>query len=168
MVINNRVLFFAVFLICLGLMGFGLYLQHVKHLEPCPLCILQRIVFIAIGATALAGGVHNPARYGWAVYGSLLTVLSLLGGAVAAWQVRLQHLPPNLVPECGPGLDYMLDAMPLTKVLPMIFKGSGECAEVTWTFFGFSIAQWALAWFVLFALAGAAAISRRPQRNYFR
>lgn len=168
MVINNRVLFFAVFLVCLGLMGFGLYLQHVKHLEPCPLCVLQRIAFIAIGVTALAGAIHNPARYGWAVYGSLLTFFSLLGGGVAAWQVRLQHLPPDLVPECGPGLDYMLDAMPLTKVLPMIFKGSGECAEVTWTFFGFSIAQWALAWFVLFALAGAAAVFRRPQRNYFR
>ncbi|HUW49892.1 MAG TPA: disulfide bond formation protein B [Sulfuricella sp.] len=168
MVVNNRMLFFVVFLACLGLMGFGLYLQHVKHLEPCPLCILQRIAFIAIGATALAGAIHDPARSGWAAYGSLLVIFSLLGGGVAAWQVRLQHLPPDLVPECGPGLDYMLDALPLAKVLPMIFKGSGECAEVTWTFLGFSIAQWALAWFVLFALAGGAAIFRRPQRNYFR
>jgi disulfide bond formation protein DsbB len=159
--IDNRKLFLAIFLVCFGLLGFGLYLQHVVHLEPCPLCILQRIAFIAIGATALAAVMHNPKRRGWAVYGSLLAMLSLAGGGVAAWQVYLQHLPPGQVPECGPGLDYMLEAMPLTKILPMIFKGSGECAEVTWTFLDLSIAQWALGWFVLFFLVGATAIFRR-------
>jgi len=159
--INNRVLFLGIFLACFGLMGFGLVLQHVMHLEPCPLCILQRIAFIAIGATALAAAIHNPHRRGWTVYGSLLAFLSVLGGGVATWQVYLQHLPPDQVPECGPGLDYMLEAMPLTKILPMIFKGSGECAKVTWTFLNLSIAQWALGWFVLFALVGAAVLLRR-------
>ena len=161
MTINNRTLFLAIFLVCSGLMGFGLYLQHVVHLEPCPLCILQRVAFIAIGGIALAAIIHNPKRRGWAVYGWLLAILSLAGGGVAAWQVYLQHLPPSQVPECGPGLDYMLDALPLSKVLPMIFKGSGECAEVAWTFLDLSIAQWALGWFVLFVLTGAAAIVHR-------
>ncbi|MDP2155659.1 MAG: disulfide bond formation protein B [Sulfuricella sp.] len=161
MTINNRKLFLAIFLVCSGLMGFGLVLQHVAHIEPCPLCILQRIAFIAIGVTALAAAIHNPKRRGWAMYGSLLAFFSVLGGGVAAWQVYLQHLPPGQVPECGPGLDYMLEAMPLTKILPMIFKGSGECAEVTWTFLDLSIAQWALGWFVLFALLGAAVFFRR-------
>ena len=161
MTINNRMLFLAVFLACFGLLGFGLYLQHVRHIEPCPLCILQRVAFIAISATALLAAIHNPGRLGWAVYGSLLTLSSVLGGGVAAWQVYLQHLPPSQVPECGPGLDYMLDALPLAKVLAMIFKGSGECAEVTWSFLGLSIAQWALGWFVLFVLVGATAIFRR-------
>lgn len=161
MTINNRVLFFGVFLACLGLLGFGLVLQHVIHLEPCPLCILQRIAFIAIGAIALAAVIHNPQRRGWTVYGGLLAFLSVLGGGIAAWQVYLQHLPPGQVPECGPGLDFMLEAMPLTKILPLIFKGSGECAEVTWTFLELSIAQWALGWFVLFALAGVIAAVRR-------
>ncbi|MCL4471145.1 MAG: disulfide bond formation protein B [Sulfuricella sp.] len=161
MTINNRKLFLAIFLVCLGLLGFGLVLQHVKHLEPCPLCILQRIAFIAIGITALAAAIHNPKRRGWTVYGSLLAFFSVLGGGVAAWQVYLQHLPPGQVPECGPGLDYMLEAMPLTKILPLIFKGSGECAEVTWTFLELSIAQWALGWFVLFALVGVIAAVRR-------
>jgi disulfide bond formation protein DsbB len=159
--INNRVLFLGVFLACFALLGFGMVLQHVMHLEPCPLCILQRIAFIAIGAIALAAAIHNPHRRGWTVYGSLLGVFSVLGGGVAAWQVHLQHLPPGQVPECGPGLDYMLEVMPLTKILPMIFKGSGECAEVTWTFLSLSIAQWALGWFVLFALVGAAVFFRR-------
>jgi disulfide bond formation protein DsbB len=77
--------------------------------------------------------------------------------------VYLQHLPKDRVPECGPGLDYMLEAMPLNKILPMIFKGSGECAEVTWTFLDLSIAQWALGWFVLFFLvAGVVLFRRRP------
>lgn len=161
MTINNRRLFLAIFLVCSGLLGFGLYLQHAVHLEPCPLCILQRIAFIAIGVTALAAAAHDPQRRGRAIYGSLLAMLSLAGGGVAAWQVYLQHLPPGQVPECGPGLDYMLEVMPLSKVLPMIFKGSGECAEVTWTFLDLSIAQWALGWFVLFFLAAGVAIFRR-------
>ncbi len=159
--INNRVLFLGVFLACFGLMGFGMVLQHVKHLEPCPLCILQRIAFIAIGAAALAAAIHNPKHRGWTVYGSMLAFFSVLGGGVAAWQVYLQHLPSGQVPECGPGLDYMLEAMPLTKILPLIFKGSGECAEVTWTFLELSIAQWALGWFVLFALVAVAVLFRR-------
>lgn len=161
MTINNRVLFLGVFLACAGLMGFGLILQHVMHLEPCPLCILQRIAFVAIGATALVAAIHNPKRGGRAAYGSLVAFFSVLGGGVATWQVYLQHLPKDQVPECGPGLDYMLEAMPLDKILPMVFKGSGECAEVTWTFLNLSIAQWALGWFVLFVLAGLFVIFRR-------
>jgi len=159
--INNRTLFLAVFLACFGLLGFGLYLQHARHIEPCPLCILQRIAFIAICVTALVAAIHNPKGHGWAMYGGLLVFFSVLGGGVAAWQVYLQHSPPNQVLECGPGLNYMLDVLPLTKVLPMIFKGSGGCAEVTWTFLGLSIAQWALGWFILFVLVGATAIFRR-------
>lgn len=161
MIVTNRILFLGVFLVCLGLLAFGLYLQHVVHLDPCPLCILQRVAFIVIGAVALAAVIHRPGRRGWTVYGSLLTLVSVVGGGIAAWQVYLQHLPKNLVPQCGPGLDYMLEALPLSKILPMIFKGSGECAEVTWTFLGLSIAEWALGWFLLFAIAGVVAFIRR-------
>lgn len=161
MIVTNRILFLGVFLVCLGLLAFGLYLQHAVHLDPCPLCILQRVAFIVIGVVALAAVIHRPGRRGWTVYGSLLTLVSVVGGGIAAWQVYLQHLPKNLVPQCGPGLDYMLEALPLSKILPMIFKGSGECAEVTWTFLGLSIAEWALGWFVLFAVAGVVAFIRR-------
>jgi disulfide bond formation protein DsbB len=161
--LNVRTLFLAIFLICAALLGFGLYLQHVVHLEPCPLCILQRVAFIVIGAVALLAFLHNPVKWGRAVYGGLLALLSVLGGGVAAWQVYLQHLPPDQVPQCGPGLDYMLEAFPLSQVLPMVFKGSGECAEVAWTFLDLSIAQWALGWFALFALAGIAALLVRDK-----
>lgn len=161
MAFNNRLLFLGIFMVCFGLLGFGLYLQHVVHLDPCPLCILQRIAFIGIGAIALLAAIHNPKQRGWTVYGGLLSLFSLAGGGIAAWQVYLQHLPKNLVPQCGPGLDYMLEALPLSKILPLIFRGSGECAEVTWTFFNLSIAEWALGWFVLFAVAGIVAVIRR-------
>lgn len=161
MSINNRVLFLGIFLACSGLMGFGLVLQHVIHLEPCPLCILQRMAFIAVGVIALAAVVHNPSSRGEKIYAGLVALISAIGGGIASWQVYLQHLPPGQVPECGPGLDYMLEAMPLTKILPMIFKGSGECAEVTWTFLSLSIAQWSLGWFVLFVVVGLIAVFRR-------
>ena len=158
-----RPLFLAVLACCLGLLGFGLYLQNVEHIEPCPLCVLQRIAFIAVGATALLAFLHNPRGVGRRLYGLLLILFSLAGAAVAGRNIWLQHLPPDKVPECGPGLDYMLDTFPLTKALPMIFHGSGECAKVEWTLFGLSIAEWALAWFVLFTLAGAAALVLRRQ-----
>lgn len=161
MTINNRVVFLGIFLTCLGLLGFGMVLQHVIHLEPCPLCILQRMAFIAVGVIALVAVVHNPSLRGGKIYAGLVSFASAVGGSIAAWQVHLQHMPPGQVPECGPGLDYMLEAMPLTKVLPMIFKGSGECAEVAWTFLSLSIAQWSLGWFVLLGVAGLAVVFRR-------
>lgn len=162
---NNRVAFLGVFLACSGLLGFGLVLQHVIHLEPCPLCILQRMAFIVIGVTALAAVIHNPSLRGGKIYAGLIAFFSAVGGGIAAWQVYLQHMPPGQVPECGPGLDYMLEAMPLTKILPMIFKGSGECAEVTWTFLSLSIAQWALGWFVLLLAVGLVIAFRRASNK---
>ncbi len=155
--LNFRVVFLAVFAACLGLMAFGLYLQHFTHIDPCPLCILQRYAFVAVGFTALAAAAHNPGRVGRAVYGVLLTLFAVAGAAVAVRNVWLQHLPPGQVPECGAGLDFMLQSFPLTKALPMLFEGSGDCAKVAWTFLGLSIPEWALICFVLFAAVGVAA-----------
>lgn len=153
---------FMAILVCVtGLLGFGLYLQHFQGLDPCPLCILQRIVFIAIALTALLGAIHDPRAWGRKIYSGLVVLFALTGAGVAGWQVYLQHLPPDQVPGCGPGLDYMLDVMTLDEMLPMVFGGSGECAEVAWRFLGISITEWALAWFLLFALAGVLAARRR-------
>jgi disulfide bond formation protein DsbB len=148
-----RVSFLLVFVACAGLIGFGLYLQHVEHLEPCPLCILQRYAFFAVGMIALISALHNPGRLGTRVYATLVSVFALTGAGIAARQSWLQHFPP-VIADCGPDLEYMLDSFPLTKALPMIFKGSGDCSEVVWRFFGFSIPEWALVFFVFFALAG--------------
>jgi protein dithiol:quinone oxidoreductase len=150
---SNRLFYLVVFLISISLLSYGYYLQFVEGLEPCPLCIFQRVAFIAIIAFAFIGTVHSPQRVGRYVYSSLILISALVGATIAGRQVWLQHLPADLVPECGPGLDFMLDVFPLGETLKMVFTGSGECAKVDWTFLGFSIAELSLAWFVTFALA---------------
>ena len=136
-------------LICVVLFAFALYLQYYEFQNPCPLCILQRVAFIGLAAVFLVGAVHGPGRVGARVYSSLLVVIALLGAGIAVRHVWLQHLPKDRVPECGPGLEYMLNRFPLSQALEKVFRGSGECAEVGWTFLSLSIAEWSLIWFVL-------------------
>ena len=164
MKINSRFFFFAIFLACAGLIGFGLYLQTHENQDPCPLCILQRIAFILIGIVSLVATIHCPKRVGHIVYGVLLLLSSGFGGGVAIRQIWLQHSPHHVAAECGPGLDYMIENFPLAKLLPMIFKGTGDCAAKGWTFWGLSIPEWALIWFVLFFIAGAIAVVSRRLR----
>lgn len=163
MIISIRAMFLAVVVCCLGLLGIGLYLQHGLHLEPCPLCILQRVAFVAVGLTAMLAFLHNPGGAGRVFYGLLMALFSLAGAIVAGRNLWLQSLPPDRVPECGPGLEYMLETFPLTKALPMVFQGSGECAKVEWTMLGMSIPAWALGWFAVFFIAGLAAIIVRDK-----
>ncbi|MSQ59492.1 MAG: disulfide bond formation protein B [Betaproteobacteria bacterium] len=159
--INPRGMFALMFLACAGLMGFGLYLQHAMNLEPCPLCILQRYAFIATGIVALMAALHNPQVWGRVLYALLVVLFSGAGAGVAGRQVWLQHNPP-VTAGCGPGLEYMLESFPLSQVLPLLFKGEGDCAKVVWQFLGLSIPEWALICFVLLILAAAwAAFYRR-------
>lgn len=160
-----RLIFLSVFLACLGLLAFGLYLQHVEHLEPCPLCILQRLAFVATGLTVLVAATHNPQGIGKAVYAVALTLFAGLGAGIAGRHVWLQNFPPAKSVTCGPDLEYMLDAFPLSKVLPMIFKGSGDCSKIAWSFLGLSIPGWALLWFILFVLVGLAVFFRTLRRE---
>jgi len=162
-----RLLFLAIFLVCAGLLGFGLYLQHALGLEPCPLCIFQRYAFVLIGLIALVAFLHGPGRTAQAVYGVLTIVAAGIGAGIAGRQTWLQYHPPDMF-ECAPDLAYMLDTFPLTKVLPMVFKGEGDCAKVEWTFAGLSIAEWALAWFAAFLVAGLYVALVRPRRSVFR
>lgn len=141
--------YLAGFLVCAALIGFALYLQYVEGEDPCPLCMLQRLAFVALGALFLVAALHHPRRAGAAVYGALLVLFAAAGAAVAGRHVWLQSLPKAMVPECGPGLDFILSRFPLGKALDMILRGSGECAEKGWTFLGLSIAGWSLVWFVL-------------------
>jgi disulfide bond formation protein DsbB len=149
---NPRWGYLAGLLVCVGLFVFALYLQYVEHQEPCPLCILQRVCFLAIMAVFLVAALHSPGRIGSIIYGGLLLVISSIGAAIATRHVWLQSLPKDQVPECGPGLEYMLNRFPLSKALEKILSGSGECAEVGWTFLGLSIAGWSLVWFVLLGI----------------
>jgi protein dithiol:quinone oxidoreductase len=153
------------FVICAGLLAFALYLQYVEHQDPCPLCILQRVAFIAMMVVFLFGALHGPRRRGAIVYSTLLFVIAGVGGAIAGRQVWLQHLPPSQVPACGPGLEYMLEQFPLGQALQKIFAGSGECAEAGWRFLGVTIAGWSLAWFVLLALFAVIVAARAPRAH---
>jgi len=126
---------------CFVALGFALYLQHIVGLEPCPLCIMQRVaVFAAMGVLVVAIA-HNPRAIGQRVYALLGLLASLAGLGVAGRHVWLQHIPADQVPACGPGLDYMMDVFPMQDVVAMVLRGSGECAVVDWTFLGFSLAE---------------------------
>ena len=140
------------FVVCAGLLGFALYLQYYDYQDPCPLCIVQRIAFMALAAIFLVAALHGPGRTGAIVYGGMLFLVAGIGAAIATRHVWLQNLPKDRIPECGPGLEYMLKKLPLTQALEKIFVGSGECAEVGWKFLGLSIAGWSLVWFVLFGI----------------
>jgi disulfide bond formation protein DsbB len=160
--LSQRWTFALVAIGCAALMGTALFFQHVKGLEPCPLCIFQRVFVIGIGVIALVAAVHDPKRVARRVYGILVILVSALGIGVSARHVWLQSLPPDQVPECGPGLGYMLDAFPIFEALEMVFRGSGECAEVQWLFLGISMPGWMLFIFTCFAFGGLYVAFTRP------
>lgn len=156
----RRIGYLLGFLVCLGLIGFAYYLQFVEQLEPCPLCIFQRIAFIGMALVFLVAVIHNPGRAGAAAYAIVQLVIGGAGAALAARQVWLQSLPKDQVPTCGMGLNYMLDTLPLTDVVRRVFEGSGECAEKGWVFLHLSIAGWTLVFFVALVVASFALIKR--------
>ncbi|MCB1691439.1 MAG: disulfide bond formation protein B [Pseudomonadales bacterium] len=151
---SSRIIFALIFLGCAGAIAAALYMEHVMGLEPCPLCIFQRVFVIAGGVIALAGALHNPRLNGIKVYGGLVVSAAVIGGGLAIRQLYLQHLPKDQVPACGPSLDYLLDVFPLTEVLKMVLSGDGSCAEVQWTFAGLSIPGWTLIGFIGLAAIG--------------
>jgi disulfide bond formation protein DsbB len=148
------------FVVCAGLMGWALYLQYARDLEPCPLCVFQRVAVILTGVVCLVAAIHNPGRGGAVLYAVLATVTAGTGAAIAAWHVWIQAQPQGSVPACGMGLDYMLDTLPLTDVIARVLKGSGECAEQGWLFLGLGIPAWTFVFFVAM-VAGAIALVRR-------
>lgn len=139
-------------LLCFGLLGFALYVQYGLFLDPCPLCILQRIAFFALGLIFLVGAIHAPGALGRKVYGVLAAIAAGSGIGIASRHVWLQSLPPDQVPDCGPGLNYMLDTMPFGAALSKVLQGSGECAAIDWTFLGLGMPVWSLVWFLGFFL----------------
>ena len=116
--------------------------------------------FVAVMLISVLAAIHNPRNFMRPVYPALLLIAGLIGAGIAARQIWLQRLPPELAPECGPGLEYMLEVFPFMEALQMILSGSGECAEVQWTFLGFSIPEWSLAWFVIIVIAALVAAFR--------
>ncbi|MEX2962398.1 disulfide bond formation protein B [Microbulbifer sp. TYP-18] len=151
---NPRITFLLMFVAVVVLLGAAFYLEYVAGLEPCPLCISQRVMFLGVGLVSLIGFVHNPGTVGRRIYGLLVSLWALGGLYFSVRQLWLQNLPEDQVPACGPGITYMLDAFPLYDVVRTLLTGDGNCAEVQWTLFGISIPGWATIGFVGLVLFG--------------
>lgn len=150
--LTPRLVYFGLALLALFAMLFAWYLEYQVGLNPCPLCMTQRVFVVAGGLVALVAFLHNPGGGGRRVYGGLCAVIAMGGGAVAARHVWLQHLPPDQVPACGPSLEYMLETLPFRETLSMVLMGDGNCAETHWTLLGLSIPEQTLILFIVIAL----------------
>lgn len=148
-----RITHAAIVLIIAAAMVFAVYyLEGVLYLAPCPLCLVNRGLLLLMAIVSLIAALHNPQSYVTWLYTSLSLALALAGTAVAARHVWLQGLPADKVPECGPDLAYMLDVFPLTEVVRRLFQGSGQCAEVSWTYLGLNLSQQTLLLFIVLAV----------------
>ena len=149
---------------CAALLGFGLYLQHVVGLEPCPMCIVQRYAMTVICLLALLALLVRHARVQ-----QLLVLLAVLmagfGAFVAARQSWLQWYPPNIL-SCGRDFYGMIESFPLQRAIPLIFRGSGDCTKIDWTFLGGSIANWSFVAFIAMGLWLALVVWRKIQTRF--
>ncbi len=158
---RNRLPNFAGFVLCAALIAYALYSQFYLHLEPCPLCIFQRVGIAATGVLFLVAALHNPRGGGRSAYGVLIALAALATAAVAARHVYIQHLPPGSIPSCGAPLGVMLKFSPFFQVIKKVLTGSGECGEVNWRFLGLAMPAWVLLWSLALAVLGLRANLRR-------
>ncbi|KGM06464.1 Periplasmic thiol:disulfide oxidoreductase DsbB, required for DsbA reoxidation [Methylophaga thiooxydans] len=162
-----RGVFLTGFLVCLSMLLVAGYFQFIEHLDPCPLCIVQRLLVLVVGIVFLLGAMHNPISGGRRVYGFLVVLAAGLGAAIAGRHVWLQSVPEEQVPSCGPGLNFILDNFPISQAIDMVLRGSGECADVLWTFLGLSIPAWTLVAFVVMILVGLKQLFGRHKQPDF-
>lgn len=164
--LKPRIWFLLAGLSCFSMLGVGAYLQFVENLEPCPLCISQRIALLALGLVFLTAAIHNPRQKGIKIYSIAGAVTALAGGSISTRHIWVQHLPPNEVPECGPGLSYVFENFPLTETIKLMLSGTGDCAKVDWTLLGLSIPEWTLMSFLGLATLSLLQIWNRPNSLY--
>lgn len=164
-----RAQFLLGFVVCVALLGYAIYLQLHDGLEPCPLCIFQRIAFAALGLVFLLGALHGPrGKGGRAGYGLLALIAALAGIGVAGRHVWLQVMPRDAMSSCGPPLSFLSETMGPFEVLRTVLTGTGDCGNVDWRFLGLSMPMWSLAWFVLLAAwAAYAGFRARGPRKLF-
>jgi disulfide bond formation protein DsbB len=163
-VLNNRRLAnFAGFAACVALLAYALYTQYWGGLEPCPLCIFQRIAIAALGVVFLIAALHNPRGWGTRVYAVLIAAAALSAIGVAARHVYVQHLPPGSLPSCGAPLEVLLKFTPVTEVIRKVLTGSGECSEVTWRFLGLAMPAWVLICALILGAFGVTANAAAPR-----
>lgn len=154
---SRRLANVAGFLVCAGLIAYALHAQYDLRLEPCPLCIFQRIGVVLLGLAFLGAALHHPRGGGRYAYTALIVAFALCTAAIAARQLYIQSLPPGTLPSCGAPLAMMLRIMPATEVIRRVLSGSGECGEVNWRFLGLAMPAWVLLWALLLGALGALA-----------
>ena len=152
---------FLGFVACVSLLAYAYYAQFVLHLEPCPLCIFQRVGIFVLGVIFLAATLHDPEAFGRRAYAVLLALAALATIGVALRHLYIQSLPPGAVPACGASLDFMLKVFSLSEVLVKVLTGSGECAKITWEFLGLAMPAWVLIGALLLGAWGLWANLRR-------
>lgn len=156
-----RLVFALGFVSAAGALIFAFILEYAFGLEPCPLCWLQRFAMLGVALVCLVGLLHAPAGVGRWIYAGLGMLVAAVGVGIAGRHVWLQSLPADQVPACGPGLNYLMDIMPLTQVLKVVLRGDASCANIEAAFLGISLPAWTLIGFValilwlLFATAAA-------------
>lgn len=131
-------------LACALLIGYALYAQYGLHLEPCPLCIFQRVAVICLGLLFLIAALHAPGRIGSRIYAALIGIAALAGIGVAARHLWIQSLPPDRVPACGAPFEQLWQVLPLRNVIETVLRGDGECAKINWSFLGLAMPAWVL------------------------
>lgn len=147
---------------CVGLLAFGMYLQHVQGLEPCPMCIVQRYALVMVAVFAGLASLKRQAGW-WKSFSVLALIASGFGAFVAARQSWLQWNPPEFA-SCGRDFFGMIENYPISRAIPMIFRGSGDCTAIDWTFLGGSIANWSFVCFVAFAVVLLVVLCKGGQR----
>jgi disulfide bond formation protein DsbB len=143
--------FTAIFVVCAGLLGFALYLQHVKGLDPCPWCVVQRLGFMLVGLIALVGALHRPGMAGTVGYSLAGFAAAAAGAAAGAYHVWLQSDPERAAKCVGSPVERILDALQVGRIAPPLLQYDGPCTLKPWSLLGLSIPEWSLAWFVLLA-----------------
>lgn len=151
-ILSGRAGYLLGFVASFGVVGLALYLQQQHNLEPCPLCIFQRVAFMVLGLLFLIAALHSPARRGRIAYGVVHVIAAAVGAGIAARHMWIQANPDKVMTECGAGMNYMFENFPLQRALDWVFKGTGECTAIDWTLAGFTIPQLSLITFVGLAL----------------
>ena len=150
--INLKTLCFMGFMTCIALLTSAYYFQFFLNMEPCPLCIMQRIATLMVALGCLAGFFLVERPLGLLIASGWTLLASFFGIYLAHHHNWLQNLPADQVPSCGPSLEYMLDAFPMMEVITVLLRGNGNCADAQWLFMGLSMPMWVLIWFVGFIL----------------
>lgn len=146
---------FAGFAACLAMLGYAFYAERVLGLEPCPLCMFQRVGVVLLGLAFLVAALHDPTSRGGARFHAVLIgLVAAFPAYVAGRHVYIQSLPAGSVPSCGATLDFMLEAFPLLTVVRKVLTGGGECAKIDWRLLGLSMPAWVLIAVLLLGVGG--------------